>query len=757
MDALFRLMLEISLPMGLVIALLLLLRPLLKKHYRARWMYWGWLLVAVRLMIPLNLTLPNAPVHIPQPSLSLFYESPQIATPPASTDVQTPTEAQGSSYQSDNITASVENTHVLPLTVEFVWVAGFCAVLGWELISYARFRRRVKRWRSEEEDGILLARFDALKSELGIKNLTLARCSAISSPMVTGFLRPTLLLPSGDVPEAVLRHELIHAKRHDLWYKLLLVVVRAVHWFNPLVWLMERQAAQDLELSCDEAVVASRDENFRADYGRAILAAVDSGAGKERAPLTSYFNGGKKAMLERLQSILDSKAKRRGAVALALVAVLAISASALCVTNPPMQKVNGGIYTLNVPADIVKIELIEEMPEGFTTSYYRAVFYRDGTLGSARCLFLPGFEDMTTQERTAALEIPSYLEAADYTSPGGLEGLSAKANGAEEYYFSAGGNIVLQLSFYLGPKFDDFFEARFTHAEIEAVLSSLTVGHTLIPAPKGKLALSYSFADEEALWYLWDMGGRSPKLLGTANVPGKYKVLGGLLWSEDGKWAAVPSSDGDLRWNYRIFGVGKEGFEQDFTVALDPTMLSSDYTPIPDTLELRAMEFVNPYADYPALSLSYSLLDTDGNLQSGTLTYTLDITLTGYASLTNVEQSPPHLPTVWQDGSHTLSLSLPSGSTVSAADAQGIRTFTDATGAYLGRISKVAPADAWNQTYQANTQTHFAAWLDETDGRCYQLELTQATLPPFLINRMVESLTMDGNTVEFYYENQIAK
>lgn len=769
LPAIFRTVLEISLPMALIIAALLFLRPLLKKHYRAKWMYWVWLLLAVRLVVPINFSLLAAPVTVSSPGITIYRHETMRTNPGFHEFVLFSPEDYQQAQRSEDaaVAAGAEMTggdiknyyspvFTLSQILGMVWCGGIGVVLIFEAISYARFRRRVKRWKSPLDD----TRFEALKAELGVKKLTLAQCSAVSSPMVTGFVHPTLLLPETEAPEAVLRHELVHAKRGDLWYKLLLVFTRAVHWFNPLVWLMERQAGQDLEISCDEAVVAGQDESFRAGYGRAILDAVDSGEGKEHAPLTTYFHGGKKAMLERLQSILNTKGKRRGVIALVLALILTVSASALCTISAPAQKVDGGIYTLDVPADIVKIELTEEMPEGFTTSYYKAVFYRDGTIGSARCLFVPGFADMTTQERTAALEIPQYLETASYASPGGLKGLSAKSNGAEYYYISAGGNQVLVLSFYLGPKFDDFFEGRFARAEIDAVLSSLTMGSIPTPNPGGDFTLTVDFTEDEALWHLWDTS-RSPKLLGTANVPSKYRIWAAPLWSEDGRWAAVPSGDGGLRWNYRIFGVGKEGFVQDFPVALD-AMLSRDYIPAPDTLELRAMEFVNSYADYPKLALSYSLLDTEGNLQSGTLNY--DCTprwassgTPDHSAVSNLVQNTPLVPTIWQKGGHSFSLLLTEGSTVSAPDAVGVRTFTGPNGEYLGKIYKVEKEDARNQSYQVNNQTLYSAWLDETGDLCYQLEICETDLPRDVSIRMLDKLTMDEKAINFYYENQIAK
>lgn len=76
--------------------------------------------------------------------------------------------------------------------------------------------------------------------------------------MIMGFFTPVLVLPNRQYdPEKlhfILKHEMIHLKRRDVYKKLLFMTANAVHWFNPLMWLMQREAVIDMELSCDERV-----------------------------------------------------------------------------------------------------------------------------------------------------------------------------------------------------------------------------------------------------------------------------------------------------------------------------------------------------------------------------------------------------------------------------------------------------------------------------------------------------------------------
>ena len=92
---------------------------------------------------------------------------------------------------------------------------------------------------------------------------------------------PKILLPSTDYSNnelvIVLKHELTHFKRGDIWYKLLLIIANSIHWFNPFVYLMAKAANRDLEYSCDDVVVKNSDINFRKEYSLTILKTMQNG------------------------------------------------------------------------------------------------------------------------------------------------------------------------------------------------------------------------------------------------------------------------------------------------------------------------------------------------------------------------------------------------------------------------------------------------------------------------------------------------
>lgn len=152
-------------------------------------------------------------------------------------------------------------------------------------------------------------------------------CEAISTPAVTGLFRPTLLLPHEgyDLNELryILRHELCHLKRRDMLLKLVLLAANAMHWFNPVVYLMLRQADEDIELACDSAATDGLDRAERAAYSRTLLAAVQSHV--RALPATTCFGGTVERLKRRITNVLGAQ-KKRGLGVVALVLALTLTA-----------------------------------------------------------------------------------------------------------------------------------------------------------------------------------------------------------------------------------------------------------------------------------------------------------------------------------------------------------------------------------------------------------------------------------------------
>ena len=224
-------------------------------------------------------------------------------------------------------TYTVHWTGVAYLTCQIV--AGL--LFAGSLVRYGLFRRRTLRW-STPAGAEELAALEAQKQAVGCeRQVELYRCPLVRTPLLMGFLHPVILLPE-KLPQGALdtalAHELTHLKGHDTGQLLWASLVRALHWFNPMVWLLVRQLRREIELCCDYALLNTRDEAARRAYGRAVLAQMTAGEhGLSR--LTTGFSGDKREVLARFRAMMDSSPKRRGRAAMAAALAVVVLAGSL--------------------------------------------------------------------------------------------------------------------------------------------------------------------------------------------------------------------------------------------------------------------------------------------------------------------------------------------------------------------------------------------------------------------------------------------
>lgn len=150
----------------------------------------------------------------------------------------------------------------------------------------------------------------------------------IQFPMVYGIIRPRIMLPS-DYKERditfVLTHENVHIKRLDNLWRVIALVTCAVHWFNPFIWLFLRCFFNEMELSCDEKVLARCDDNKRKAYAMSLVESAEM-----KLAFSSGYSGGK--LHKRIEHILIWK--RMSAFAAVCFIVFAIAIAYVLITNP---------------------------------------------------------------------------------------------------------------------------------------------------------------------------------------------------------------------------------------------------------------------------------------------------------------------------------------------------------------------------------------------------------------------------------------
>ena len=205
-----------------------------------------------------------------------------------------------------------------------VWLAGFAGVFLFKVVSHLRFRA----WLLKGVRDPLPRTMDVWYEELNRANIVnpkfcLGIAPNVKTPLTVGLIpcATWVLLPDRPYSEEelrlILRHEIVHICRGDVWSKFFLVFCAAMCWFNPLMWIAARKSADDLELSCDETVLAGEDSGSRKRYAELILKT----AGDERG-FTTCLSATATALRYRLKNIVNPAKKRSGAVTVAAMFVL---------------------------------------------------------------------------------------------------------------------------------------------------------------------------------------------------------------------------------------------------------------------------------------------------------------------------------------------------------------------------------------------------------------------------------------------------
>ena len=335
MGNIFLSILGISVSIGLIVIGLIFLTPLLNKRYAAKWKYLIWIFLALRLLVPFSGTngqyvmdrISQLNVEMNSGSRENGTDTPtDTAIPYRGIVVEIPAQmTTPMNASSENNTAGITILDLITL----VWIIGNLIFISVHLISYSHYKRQViKRGRVIKETHILSQLF-RLKRELHIgRTVCMMEYEEAESPMIIGFLKPVLVLPKEQYSSEdlffILKHELVHLKRGDVYLKLLFVTANAVHWFNPIIWIMQKEAVIDMELSCDERVTQGTSFALKKAYTETLLSMLHKQCVKKTV-LSTQFYGGTKIMKKRFKNILIRNRKKNGISILLCAVVLSIT------------------------------------------------------------------------------------------------------------------------------------------------------------------------------------------------------------------------------------------------------------------------------------------------------------------------------------------------------------------------------------------------------------------------------------------------
>ena len=272
-------MIDLLISSTVLIIAVIVLRWLFKNRISRRLQYALWLIVAIRLVLPIQLG--TSPISIDRvntekletaitntvrepvsgPSYTVIYSQVAEEFVSAKQDIETP-------VIRNEIEAETARRITVPTLGEIanaIWIVGAAVMAAWFLFVNLRFRSVLKKNASE----IAVPGCD----------IPVKVCPALTSPCLSGLFRPTVYLTESctDDPQRlrhILAHELTHLRHGDLIWSMLRSILLCVYWFHPLVWVAAILSKRDCELACDEGALAKLGEAERIAYGKTLLDTV---------------------------------------------------------------------------------------------------------------------------------------------------------------------------------------------------------------------------------------------------------------------------------------------------------------------------------------------------------------------------------------------------------------------------------------------------------------------------------------------------
>lgn len=329
MNEFIKILLSLSVSGALLLVLILGLKPLYKNRFSKRWQYYIWIVVALRFLLPFT---PDTTIV---GSLFEKFDTATITNEiPTSPNVPVPVgtgnnNAEPIQTNREIITASMREPFNIYVCLFFIWSALALVLFVRKITIYQGFIQYIKAGNKEVSDIKILNLLSDCEEKLNIKTRVELSCnSLIASPMLIGFFRPKIVLPIDELEDNELSyifvHELIHYKQRDMFYKWLIQIVVCVHWFNPFVYLLEKEVNKSCELSCDEKVISVLDDNAKREYGDTLISFLKSNNLYKNSLASVTLTEGAEQLKERLGAIMKFKKKSKIVVAITTIFSVAV-------------------------------------------------------------------------------------------------------------------------------------------------------------------------------------------------------------------------------------------------------------------------------------------------------------------------------------------------------------------------------------------------------------------------------------------------
>ena len=331
MNEFMKILLSLSVSGALLLLLILGLKPLYKNRFSKRWQYYIWIIVALRFLLPFT---PNTTIvgslFEKFDTAAITNEIPTIPNVPVQVSPGN-NEAEPIQTNRDMTAAAALEPFNKYVCLFFIWSALALVLFVRRITVYQGFIQYIKAGNTEVSDIKILNLLSDCEEKLNIKTrVELSYNSLIASPIMIGFFRPRIVLPVHELEDKELSyifvHELTHYKQRDMFYKWLIQIVVCAHWFNPFVYLLEKEVNKSCELSCDEKVISVLDDTARREYGDTLISFLKSNNLYKSSLASVTLTEGAEQLKERLGAIMKFREKSK-----VIIAITTIFTVAACV------------------------------------------------------------------------------------------------------------------------------------------------------------------------------------------------------------------------------------------------------------------------------------------------------------------------------------------------------------------------------------------------------------------------------------------
>ncbi|MBN1782620.1 N-acetylmuramoyl-L-alanine amidase [bacterium] len=343
-DLLMRWTFANSLKASVLAGLIVFIQWLFKNRLSAGWLHALWFILIIRLLLPAGF----------ESHFSMYNLIPQkkqviVAADPEEWQDSSDMETKDGMIQksADNYNYDDQPFHFAGL-LPVLWFTGVLVLLTVTAMNDLHTRNRFRKQKPVRNPEILRLFIDCMNTMHIRQPVRLAQTDRISMPLLYGWLKPVILLPSAklerwnkDQIRHILSHELAHLKRRDIPAAHICTALQLLHWFNPLMWLVFYQVRLDREIACDAIALNSLGKEQARSYGQTILSMLESMTSDNLFPLTVGILESKRYLKNRLWHIMhDSKPRIFWTVAAALFMIV-IGVAALTEAERKQDKTPG--------------------------------------------------------------------------------------------------------------------------------------------------------------------------------------------------------------------------------------------------------------------------------------------------------------------------------------------------------------------------------------------------------------------------------